>query len=212
MINRVPRGMSSARRRPGRLLSSRCGFRQCSSFVRRLGGGGCCQAKYTPRDPLVELAGGLLAWRSSRSGVPWRGHRWGRGGVFSPTCLALARSRSRSRSRAHVVPTRSRGRGTLSCGHDSLARARSRRHANRRPPGSRVVWLFRRALRGIRGPRWVGDASVMMAGEWFGWSARFRRMRARCRGRWRRWSTLVPFASMEPAAVREKGGTNSPHH
>src|SRR5262245_49777394 len=78
VIHRVPRGMSVARP-PSHCPA--CGKRlrffdnvPVLSYLVLGGRARCCKAKISPRYPLVELAGGLLAWAIlERLVFPWAG-------------------------------------------------------------------------------------------------------------------------------------------
>jgi len=184
VIYRVPRGMSVARP-PSHCPA--CGKRlrfydnvPVLSYLALGGRARCCKAKISPRYPLVELAGGLLAWAILEMLIlPLsEGMSAGRGAAIFFAYLAFALSLVAvafiDLEHMYVPDAISIGGTVVGIGTYSL-----------RPDvdlvdvlvgaaaGFVVVWLpfsvLYRAVRGRTGMG-LGDAKlVMMAGAWFGW-------------------------------------------
>ena len=220
VIHRVPRGMGIAHpashcpacSRPLRFYDNV----PILSYVVLGGRARCCKAKISPRYPLVELLGGLLAWAIVEKLVlPMDGTSVGRAAAlffaYLVFALALVAVAFIDLEHMYVPDAISLGGTLVGVGTYSL-----------RPEldlvdtligaavGFAVVWLpFSVLYRWIRGRTGMGlgDAKlVMMAGAWFGWSgAIFALLAGAVQGTLAAMVVLLVHGRIEePAAVQKE--------
>ena len=225
VIYRAPRGMSVARPpshcpacgKPLRFYDNV----PVLSYVVLGGRARCCRARISPRYPLVELAGGLLAWAIVERLVLPVGEDLSLGRaaavffVYLVFALALVAVAFIDLEHMYVPDAISIGGAVIGVATYSLRDVDLGETLVGAAVGFAVVWLpFAVIYRWIRGRTGMGlgDAKlVMMAGAWFGWSgAVFALLAGAVQGTVAALVILLVHGGIEePVAVQEEKEENA---